>query len=498
MPGVHGSQGAAETTVSMATTAFAASAQGQEGDAGLVLLYAPEYEKLAPAYAFRRQEVTIGRDPDATIRIPQAAVSRQHARIERQGDGWLLVDLGGRNGSLVNGRFVREVVLKPLDEIRVGDAVFKFVGRDAAGYAHHRIDGAFLADPSTGEVSGQHFTGRIVGGYQIQSIAAALRKVARSDLSVVILGETGTGKEVFARQLHDWSGRRGAFQAVNCAAIPAALIEGELFGHRRGAFSGADRDRTGLVRAAHGGTLFLDEIGDLPLEAQAKLLRVLQSREVTPLGATQPEPVDVRFVCATHRDLDLLQQRGGFRHDLFARLNEYSLTLPPLRERKEDLFGLCQGLCARHGRPDPHITFPFMAALLHYSFPYNVRELEALVKRWVAVAPRDVLDEEALSDEIKDQMTAYAVAHSGGAISTNVPIETNEADSVNVPSSPSPSSTQAPKARKRGEAPTEQELRGLLAEHKGNVAAIGRLFRRDRVQVHRWMKRYGIDVDEYR
>src|SRR5690606_4956731 len=149
----------------------------------------------------------------------------------------------------------------------------------------------------------------------IERLAASLREVARSDLSLLIGGESGTGKEVFARQLHDWSGRRGPFQAINCAATPATPIEGELSGQRRGAFSGADRDRVGLIRAAHGGTLFLDEIGDMPPEAQAKLLRVLQSREIVPLGATQPEQVDVRVVCATHRDLVRLQRSEQFRGD---------------------------------------------------------------------------------------------------------------------------------------------------------------------------------------
>src|SRR6185503_14726634 len=178
------------------------------------------------------------------------------------------------------------------------------------------------------------------GGYQIDRLASALERVSKSEISVILLGESGTGKEVFAQQLHDWSGRKGAFQAVNCAAIPATLLESELFGYKRGAFSGADRDKTGLVRSADGGTLFLDEIGDMPPDAQAKLLRVLQSKEIVPVGAHTPERVDVRVVCATHRDLTKLQAEGRFRGDLFARLNEYSLRLPPLRERKEDIFVL--------------------------------------------------------------------------------------------------------------------------------------------------------------
>src|SRR5690606_24172726 len=149
-----------------------------------------------------------------------------------------------------------------------------------------------------------------VGGYRMDRIVAELERVAPSELGVLVLGPSGTGKEVVARELHRLSGRQGPFCAVNCAAIPAHLIESELFGWKRGAFSGADRDRVGLVRAAHRGTLLLDEIGDMPLDAQAKLLRVLQTKEVLPLGGTQPERVDVRFVAATHQDLARLQREG--------------------------------------------------------------------------------------------------------------------------------------------------------------------------------------------
>src|SRR6185369_2137957 len=256
---------------------------------------------------------------------------------------------------------------------------------------------------------------KIVGGYQIDRLASAIKRVAKTELSIAILGETGTGKEVFAQQLHEWSGRRGPFQAINCAAIPATLLESELFGYKRGAFSGADRDKIGIVRAADGGTLFLDEIGDMPMEAQAKLLRLLQSKEVAPLGSTHAEKVDVRIVCATHRDIKKLQEAGRFRGDLYARLNEYSLTLPPLRERKEDVFMLCRALLARHGRPDLGLTFAFMTGLLHYDFPFNVRELEALIKRGIALTDGPMLDAQHLPDEIKELMGSYAVRDKGTA-----------------------------------------------------------------------------------
>ena len=200
-------------------------------------------------------------------------------------------------------------------------------------------------------------------------VAAELERIATSPISVLLLGESGTGKEVVARELHRLSGRRGAFRAVNCAAIPEHLFESELFGYKRGAFSGADRDKIGLLRAAHDGTLLLDEIGDMPLDAQAKLLRVLQSKEVYPVGATAPEVVDVRIVGATHRDLKRLELEERFRSDLFARLNEYQLKLPPLRDRMEDVYLLFRSFLERHGRPDLGVSFLFMTALLHYDFP---------------------------------------------------------------------------------------------------------------------------------
>jgi transcriptional regulator with PAS, ATPase and Fis domain len=306
---------------------------------------------------------------------------------------------------------------------------------------------------------------------------------------VIFLGESGTGKEVFAQQLHEWSGRRGAFQAVNCAAIPATLLESELFGYKRGAFSGAERDRPGMVRAADGGTLFLDEIGDMAVDAQAKVLRVLQSKEIIPLGATVPERVDVRIVCATHRDLTVLQREGRFRGDLFARLNEYSLRLPPLRERKEDIFQLCRAMLARHGRPDLGLTFPFMTGLLHYDWPFNVRELEATIKRGIALCEGPELDAAHLPDVIKDLMKCYG--QRGMTSRTGPASSLGAASSLGSAAGP----TAAPP---RSGVPTADELRSLLRDHKGNVAAVGREYGKERMQVHRWMKRYGINVDDYR
>jgi len=238
------------------------------------------------------------------------------------------------------------------------------------------------------------------------------------------------------------------------------------------------------------GTLLLDEIGDMPLEAQAKLLRVLQSKEVYPLGATTAQKIDVRIVCATNRDLRRLVGENRFRGDLLARLNEFQINLPPLRDRKEDIFLLSRALTARMGRPDLELTFPFMLALVHYDWPYNVRELEACLKRAAALADSKVIDARHLPESIKEAMVGYG---------------TRAEDTPSVPPPPMPLGAMPPGAqlptpqpRKRSAPPTEQELRDLLERHQGNVAAVGRQLGKERMQIHRWMQRYGIVVDEYR
>ncbi len=208
---------------------------------------------------------------------------------------------------------------------------------------------------------------------------------------MLIRGETGTGKEVIARLLHGASARRtGPFVAVNMAAIPEPLAEAELFGHVRGAFTGADKARAGRLVAAHGGTLFLDEIGEMPRSVQAKLLRVLQEREVTPVGGGASSPIDVRVMAATHRDLEEMVEDGDFREDLYYRLDVVPLAIPPLRERREDIAALAEHfrreVNAREGRSVRGFALDVMQRLTHYDWPGNVRELENLVERLVVVA----------------------------------------------------------------------------------------------------------------
>lgn len=221
-------------------------------------------------------------------------------------------------------------------------------------------------------------------------------KVARTQAPVFIHGESGTGKELIARLIHTQGPRAGApFVPVNCGAIPSELIESELFGHRKGSFTGAMADKPGLFRAAHGGTLFLDEVAELPLAVQVKLLRVLQERAVRPVGAVEEELVDVRVLSASHSDLVALVQAGKFRHDLFYRLNVIQIDIPPLRSRVQDIAALSEHillrLAQREKRPVQALSAPALQALQGHGFAGNVRELENLLERAVALSDGEVL-----------------------------------------------------------------------------------------------------------
>jgi DNA-binding NtrC family response regulator len=231
------------------------------------------------------------------------------------------------------------------------------------------------------------------------------RRAARSELTVLITGETGSGKELVAAEIHRASDRAsGPYVRVNCGSLPESLIESELFGHERGAFTGAERRRVGHVERASGGTLLLDEIGELPPAVQAKLLRVIEARQVTRVGATEELAVDVRFVAATHRDLEREVKRGSFREDLFFRLSPIVLKVPPLRERPRDLARLAVELAAsaaaRGGRPAPRLSPELLRAFERYPWPGNVRELRNVIERAVVLADGDELTPAQLPDRL--------------------------------------------------------------------------------------------------
>ena len=240
----------------------------------------------------------------------------------------------------------------------------------------------------------------------MQDLFSKIRKVAPTDSTVLIQGESGTGKELVARALHNFSRRAKApMISVNCAAIPESLIESELFGHEKGAFTGASAGRAGLVEAADGGTLFLDEIGELPLEAQARLLRVLQEGEIRRVGSVQSQKVDVRLIAATHRDLKSLAKIGQFREDLYYRLNVIALRLPALRERGDDVLEIARAFlqrqCTQMAREGLHFSYEAEQAIAQYSWPGNVRELENAIERAVILCEGGEISAELLGIDIE-------------------------------------------------------------------------------------------------
>jgi two-component system response regulator GlrR len=247
----------------------------------------------------------------------------------------------------------------------------------------------------------------------MEDVLRQARLVAQSDASVFIQGASGTGKELLARAIHRASRRsQRPFVGVNCAAIPENLLESELFGHRKGSFTGATYDHKGLVPAADGGTLFLDEIGDMPLPLQAKLLRVLQEREVRPVGATQGTPVDVRVISATHSNLDVQMKAGRFREDLYYRLNVVSLALPPLAERREDIVLLAthylKETAARYGKDVPAFAPEALELLVKAPWPGNVRQLVNVVEQVVALCASGIIPASLVQQALKEEPAPLA------------------------------------------------------------------------------------------
>jgi two-component system, NtrC family, response regulator GlrR len=248
---------------------------------------------------------------------------------------------------------------------------------------------------------------------KMEDLLRQARLVAESDASVLIFGDSGTGKELLARAIHRASRRAdGPFVAINCGAIPAELLESELFGHARGAFTGAVQAHRGLFQTADVGTLFLDEIGEMPMPLQVKLLRVLQEGEVRPLGATQPIPVDVRVISATHRDLEAQRAAGLFREDLYYRLNVVSLRLPPLAERREDIPVLAthflRRLAERYRKPQPTLAPEAMALLIAAPWPGNVRQLLNLLEQAIALTATAVIPASVVQTALREDASALA------------------------------------------------------------------------------------------
>ena len=329
---------------------------------------APGHAEEAPQHALsvawgggclRLQEapVGVGAHPQNQLVLEDRLVSSFHCRLFVQGGRWRVRDLGSTNGIAVDGLRVTEAELEAGSRIRVGSHELR-LERELPRWPV-ALPGLLARDPV------------------FAPVLELLRRAAPSALPVTILGESGTGKEVAARAVHELSSRRdGPFVPLNCGAISQELAEAELFGHEKGAFTGAVFSAPGAFGAADGGTLFLDEIGDLPLNLQVKLLRALEAGEVKPVGAARPRRIDVRVVCATHRDLAQRVKTGDFREDLYYRLRGVSVELPPLRHRPHDVLPL-----AEHFLPAKTAFTPdARAALLAHRWPGNVRELRHVVQ----------------------------------------------------------------------------------------------------------------------
>lgn len=391
--------------------------------------------------------------PALTIGVQDSWMSSKHAELTKKEDGgWLLRDSGSKNGTYLNDALCAESLVSDGDLIHTGNTTFLF--RSAVQRSHLEPPDVDASDLRRQSQATQTLC------LPLSRTLKEMARVATSSVSIILGGETGTGKEVCARYLHETSRRSGDFVAVNCGALPANLVESELFGHRKGAFSGAQTDRVGLVQASDGGTLFLDEVAELPLDAQVKLLRVLQEREIVPLGATRPIPVDLRVIAATHADLEERASAGQFRADLLARLSGVSFRLPALRERREDIGILIHSLLKRIA-PEQEHTFEREAlwAIALYHWPRNIRELE-----------------QALAG-------ASARAESGIICLRNLPQPVVDALHAEPPSD---------------EDALREDLLKALRAHKGNVSATAREMGKARVQIRRWCKRFGVDPASFR
>jgi DNA-binding NtrC family response regulator len=324
----------------------------------------------------RGRRLRVGSGADADIVVDDPHVSRIHCEVEPGPDGLTLRDLGSTNGTFIGGAAIKEVVLTPGSVVTLGGS-------------HLMVEVDATVPP---ELPIARFGDAVAASPGMMQVFAMLGKLGPSDVTTTLIGETGTGKDVLARAVHAGSARAdGPFVVFDCGAVAASLIESELFGHERGAFTGAVAEHQGAFERAVDGTLFLDEIGELPLDLQPRLLRALEQREIRRVGGGTEIPVDVRVIAATNRDLSAEVGAGRFRQDLYFRLSAAVVEIPPLRERKEDLPVLVDMILGEAGR-DVTITATALAALSGYDWPGNVRELRNVLITAVAMVDGPILD----------------------------------------------------------------------------------------------------------
>jgi transcriptional regulator with GAF, ATPase, and Fis domain len=336
-------------------------------------------------YTLKKNTIRIGMADDNDIIIKDDTVSRHHAEIVKTKESYLIRDLGSTNGTFVGSVQVKEVFISARSTIRIGQSKIKFSAQD------EHLD----IYPSSKSSFGKNLLGESM---EMRKIFGVLEKVSPTNVSVVIGGETGTGKELVARAVHENSKRaKKQFVIFDCGAVAENLIESELFGHEKGAFTGATNSRQGAFELADGGTIFLDEIGELSLDLQPKLLRVLETGEIKRVGADRPKRVDVRVVCATHRNLKEMVQKGLFREDLYFRLSVVHVHLPPLRRRQDDIallvdhfFKMAQTNVG--GSKVSGISDEAMEVLVAHHWPGNIRELKNAIDRAYSFADSDTIE----------------------------------------------------------------------------------------------------------
>jgi transcriptional regulator with GAF, ATPase, and Fis domain len=451
-----------------------------------------------------RTPLVVGSARAADLVLGNSTVSRLHAEFDPRHDGLWVRDLDSKNGTLVDGVRVKETCVQNNAEVQLGTA-------------RMHVDFETSVDAPI-ELWASHQFHHLVGqSVVMRELFALLYRVARTNASVLIRGETGTGKEVVARSIHDASNRRGKpYVVVDCAGLPENLLEAELFGHTRGAFTGAVNARIGAIEAAEGGTVFLDEIGELPLAMQPKLLRVLEQRTVRRLGETQHRPVDVRFVTATHRDLLGMVAAGEFREDLYFRLSVIPVSVPPLRSRREDI----ELLVDRFIGPEK-LSLALMEEIRGLPWRGNVRELRNFVERARALGESEVLRQSAAivnSTRFEDERPSAMWRRSQAFARPSVP-SLVEPDAENetelTPASREfvpPSSTRSPPSSSRPPASSEPSFEGsfkvfrerwialgereylsaMLERHRRNVAAVAHEAEVDRTYVYRLMRKYAL------
>jgi DNA-binding NtrC family response regulator len=383
------------------------------------------------------------------------SVSRRHARVVAERGGLRIEDLGSHNGTTINGEPCAKAKLSPGDVIGIGP-VLLVVHQAPVDYAIPEIPG-------------------LVGtSYALASVLADVPRVAPfPKINVLLRGETGTGKELVARAIHEASGRPGKLQSVNCATLTGALLQSEIFGHEEGAFTDAKSARPGLIEAAHQGTLFLDEIGDATMDLQVSLLRFLETGETRRLGSDTSKEVDVRVIAASNLDLEELIRERRFREELFSRLTGWVIHMPKLRDRVEDIPLIAAHFVRSFAGKDIPIHGRLMRALLLYTWPQNVRELKSVIERAVIEAngeapiPLSPYLERALA-----QQRRRAV---------DTPAKTSIED----------------RARPAGK-PSREQLLEILATFKGNVRKVAVELAVSRNTIYRWCEEYGIDPDQFR